>query len=381
MCGKLVVLVLSAGPLFAAAAFRQTAPPTLAGVFRDEPGAVVHHVTAAARTFSGDQRGQRTNANPGGDAIANLASEFSPRTSYTRKITAKGGGFIPASAGNVAPGFCTTSDLVAFRPFGADEFRSAPFELRRSDAVDARNFFAAAANCLERNRTAFTNKISISAMRSRSGIVHCSNPVATGIAGVSRMGGLQGWQWLHLLEGAPAVLAGIVFMSLLADNPDQGSWLPALEKRLLRARMAEKQTSLSEGRRLSMLLDAFRSSGQSGLLGAIPWTSGSIAMPTIARHSDATTERRWHVLVIGVAGSAAFAASAIPGVPGWVALPAPTVAAAGVPGAVSIFWRLPTAILSSTAAAAGIAWINPVGNGAGYVTPFPNGRRSISGMT
>jgi hypothetical protein len=93
-------------------------------------------------------------------------------------------------------------------------------------------------------------------------------------------------------------------MSLLADNPDQISWLTALEKRLLRARIAEKQTSVSEGRRLSMLLEL-----------------------------------------------------------------------------VSIFWRLPTATLSSTAAVAGVAWVNPVGNGAGYLTPFPNGRRSISGMT
>jgi hypothetical protein len=325
MCGKLVLLVLSAGPLFAAAAIRQTAPPTLAGVVRDDPSAVLHNVTAAARTFSGDQCGQVTNANPGGDLIANPALELSPRTSYTRKSTAKGGDSIQASVGNVrlnesgfidyrqllgetdiecghgdanihpnvdalcefkalstdAPGFCTTFDLVAFRPFGADEFRSARFELRRSDAVDARNFFAASANYLERNRLrgalggtikqdestyvdnasqlpaiAFTNKISISAMRSLSGIVHCSNPVATGMAGAPRMGGLHGWQSLYLRKGAPAVLGGIGFMSLPAESPDQVSWLTALEKRLLRVRMAEKQASVSEGRRLSMLLDA-----------------------------------------------------------------------------------------------------------------------------
>jgi hypothetical protein len=287
----------------------------------------VHHVTAVARTFSGDRCRQPTNANPGGDATTNPASELSPRTSYTRKSTAKGGGFIRASVGNVrlnksgfidygqllgetdvecghgganihpkadalcefkalstdAPGFCTTSDLVAFRPLGAGEFRSALSELRRSDAMDARSFFAPSVNCLERNQlrgalgetierdestcvnnarqlpgTASPTKISIPAMRSGSGIVHRSNPVTTDMAGASRMGGLYGWQWLYLLKGAPAVLAGIVFMSLLADNPDQVSWLTAPEKRLLRARMAEKQTRVSEGRGLSTLLDAFR---------------------------------------------------------------------------------------------------------------------------
>jgi nitrate/nitrite transporter NarK len=36
----------------------------------------------------------------------------------------------------------------------------------------------------------------------------------------------------------------------------------------------------------------------------------------------------------------------------------------------STFWALPTAILSGSAAAGGIAWINSVGNLAGYVSPF-----------
>jgi hypothetical protein len=38
--------------------------------------------------------------------------------------------------------------------------------------------------------------------------------------------------------------------------------------------------------------------------------------------------------------------------------------------AMSSFWALPTAILSGSAAAAGIAWINSVGNLSGYVSPF-----------
>jgi nitrate/nitrite transporter NarK len=41
---------------------------------------------------------------------------------------------------------------------------------------------------------------------------------------------------------------------------------------------------------------------------------------------------------------------------------------------VSCFWSLPTAFLSGTAAAAGIAWINSLGNLAGYVSPFVVGK-------
>jgi hypothetical protein len=46
------------------------------------------------------------------------------------------------------------------------------------------------------------------------------------------------------------------------------------------------------------------------------------------------------------------------------------VATAGMMSAMSTFWALPTAILSGNAAAAGIAWINSVGNLSGYVSPF-----------
>ena len=37
--------------------------------------------------------------------------------------------------------------------------------------------------------------------------------------------------------------------------------------------------------------------------------------------------------------------------------------------ALPVFWTLPTAILSGTAAAAGIAWINSIGNLGGYIGP------------
>jgi nitrate/nitrite transporter NarK len=91
-------------------------------------------------------------------------------------------------------------------------------------------------------------------------------------------------------------------------------------------------------------------------------------------HSDATGERRWHVAGACIIGSVAFAVSAMPGVGGWAGIAALTVATAGVMSAVSCFWSVPTGILSGTAAAAGIAWINSVGNLAGYVSPMVVGR-------
>ena len=50
-----------------------------------------------------------------------------------------------------------------------------------------------------------------------------------------------------------------------------------------------------------------------------------------------------------------------------------TLANAGTLSAFAVFWSLPTALLSGTAAAAGIAWINSVGNLAGYASPHAVG--------
>jgi MFS family permease len=111
-----------------------------------------------------------------------------------------------------------------------------------------------------------------------------------------------------------------------------------------------------------------------GLLSTIPWGVGAVAMVLVGRHSDQTGERRWHVALSGFVGAIAFGLSAIPGIPGPAGLAALTVAAAGVMACIATFWSLPTSFLSAAAAAAGIAWINSIGNLAGYVSPFLVGR-------
>jgi nitrate/nitrite transporter NarK len=73
-------------------------------------------------------------------------------------------------------------------------------------------------------------------------------------------------------------------------------------------------------------------------------------------------------------GAAAFAASGIPGISGVLGLAFLTIATAGLACAFSTFWSLPTSILSGAAASAGIAWINSVGNLAGYFSPYLVGK-------
>lgn len=217
--------------------------------------------------------------------------------------------------------------------------------------------------------------------------------------------GLKSWQWLFIIEGLPSVLIGCTVPFLLTDRPAQAKWLTEDEKRLLQSRIdADEQAKASEGHQNHSALDAFKSPqvwlcsliyfgivvgiyGASfwlpqiventfskdkwiiGLYSAIPWGCAAICMVLVSRHSDRTGERHWHVSLSALVAAAAFAISGLPGLPAVWVMVALAIAITGVMSAAACFWALPTAILSGTAAAAGIALINSLGNLAGYVSP------------
>jgi len=127
-------------------------------------------------------------------------------------------------------------------------------------------------------------------------------------------------------------------------------------------------TRMSGGRR-----HLFRFVGQTlalrGFVTAIPYLFGSVAMVLWARHSDQTRERVWHV------GLPLLLTALALGACGYIQDPtltmvAITIAAIGVFCTFALFWTLPTAWLSGTAAAGGIALINSIGNLAGFGGPY-----------
>ncbi len=217
--------------------------------------------------------------------------------------------------------------------------------------------------------------------------------------------GLKAWQWLFIIEGVPSVLIGCMVPFLLTDRPAQAKWLTAEEKALLQERLeADEQSKASEGHQNHSALDAFKCPqvwlcsliyfgivvgiyGASfwlpqiventftkdkwlvGLYSAIPWGCAAIGMVLVSRHSDRTRERRWHVGLSALVAAAAFVISGLPGLPPVAVMVALAFAITGVMSAAACFWALPTAILSGTAAAAGIALINCLGNLAGYISP------------
>ena len=223
---------------------------------------------------------------------------------------------------------------------------------------------------------------------------------------MSSTGGLRGWQWLYIVEAIPSILAGIAAFVFLQDDPSKAKWLNADEKALVLRHLHEEDArKKSAGAGQHRLRDAFRSGKiwvlcfvyfgfvmgnygigfwlpqivketltkdpfNIGLLTTIPWAAAAIAMLVVGHHSDATGERCWHIALAGIAGALAFAVSAVPGISGVMGLAALTVATACLAAAYSTFWSLPTAFVTGAAASAGIAWINSVGNLAGYVSPF-----------
>jgi sugar phosphate permease len=215
-----------------------------------------------------------------------------------------------------------------------------------------------------------------------------------------------GWRWLFLLEGIPSVAIGLVFLAFLTDRPASAGWLGGEERTLIERRIADEESAKPpEGHRHS-ILDAFRDLRvwafclvyfcgaqclyainfwmptiisefgvdtadyfRVGLLSMIPWGVAAVAMVLWARHSDRTGERRWHSaagLFLAMPGLAALAFTDTSPVLSLVALTAVT---AGTLSWVVTFWSLPTSFLSGAAAAAGIAWINSIGNLGGYYGP------------
>ena len=60
--------------------------------------------------------------------------------------------------------------------------------------------------------------------------------------------GLRGWQWLFIVEGAPAILLAPICLLYLQDGPAKANWLPDAERAALAATLAaEKRERDSRG--------------------------------------------------------------------------------------------------------------------------------------
>ena len=106
-----------------------------------------------------------------------------------------------------------------------------------------------------------------------------------------------------------------------------------------------------------------------GLLTAIPYSFGAVAMVVLGRNSDRSGNRRLTFALASLLGAFGIVISNLFRNNVLLAMVGLTIATIGILAVLPLFWPMPTAVLAGTAAAAGIAWINSVGNLAGFFGP------------
>jgi sugar phosphate permease len=233
-----------------------------------------------------------------------------------------------------------------------------------------------------------------------------SATIMTRMAGVA---GLSGWQWLFLLEGAPAVLLGLAAYLYLPDRPQDARFLSQEEKERIARDLARDQEAPPASRAgapapaasfaaalrrpriylLGLAYFAFyatqsvlllwvptllRAAG-AGSLGEIAWRAAAISLAGVAGmaalgwSSDRSGERRWHLVGCGVVACAALIALPLfadsrNGTTACLAL-----AAAAIFAFLALFWTVPVAQLGVAARAGGIALVSSIGSSGSALSP------------
>ncbi len=223
-------------------------------------------------------------------------------------------------------------------------------------------------------------------------------PISGVILGVEGFHHLHGWQWLFLIEGAPAVVLGVFVLYWLPNGPADAKWICDGERADISAALAAEPAHVHT-RLLPMFLDPrvwllaipdlgivlalygvnlwlpqiVREMGYSILetsfIAALPYFVAMIVMVLWGMSSDARHERIWHVATASLMGAAGLLGAALFHAHVAVLLSL-GVAVCGTYAALAVFWTLPPSFLGGTAAAGGIALINSIANLGGFFGPY-----------
>ncbi len=227
-------------------------------------------------------------------------------------------------------------------------------------------------------------------------------PLSGGLLELDGFLGLDGWQWLFLVEGLPAIALGWVTLRYLDDRPEQADWLEPEEREFLAAEVA-REHDLREAASAGGLRAALRSgqlwllslvyfvviaagfgltffvpdlvqdrTGYSdfevGVLAAIPYGIATAVMLVVAARADRAPSRRPYVIVPVLVGALGCVLTAHAQSPLLLTV-AITLSAVGLLSVLPVFWGYPTALFSGSAAAAGIAMVAAIGNLGGFAGP------------
>lgn len=227
---------------------------------------------------------------------------------------------------------------------------------------------------------------------------------------------LQGWQWLFLVEGIPAVILGIVVLGYLPDRIDDARWLSSdqrmwLTQRILGEHKGERGTWRADLVRATsnpiiylvalvwfctlfsqyvylywapiVIRDALHSTNLvTGFIVSAIGVLAALAMVAGAASSDRANERFLRPAVSAVLIATGYVGAALLPHP-WGPVVGLAVALIAQCSLFGPFWCLPPMVLSGSAAAVGIAMVSISGNIGGILGPSIAGRLkdATGGMT
>jgi ACS family tartrate transporter-like MFS transporter len=224
--------------------------------------------------------------------------------------------------------------------------------------------------------------------------------------------GFAGWQWLFLLQALPTIVLALVFYLAMPRSPASAAWLKPDERQWLVETLAQERAAREQVQRFSVrdallngtvwlialagvginfaayglilflpqIIHALGVSvGLTPLVNAIPFAVAAVVMVLWSIHSDRKMERNWHAAIPAAMAGIALIACTVIHDPVLVMVML-TLGITGIFCYVSIFWAVPSAMLTGSAAAAGLALINSVANVGSFAGPYLSGwLRDITG--
>lgn len=217
-------------------------------------------------------------------------------------------------------------------------------------------------------------------------------------------GGMAGWQWMFLIQGLPTVALGVLAFVLLCDRVEDARWLTPAQRQRVKTDITNDELSRPVQGKSSVasvltmpfiwilgfiyfciqsgvyainfwLPSIIKNLGFSdalviGWISAVPYLMAGVFMLLVGRSADLRNERRWHLVVPMLMGATGLIIAANFATLPIVAIIGLTIATMGALTSLPMFWPLPTALLSASVAAGGLALINSIGQMAGFLSPY-----------
>jgi ACS family tartrate transporter-like MFS transporter len=223
-------------------------------------------------------------------------------------------------------------------------------------------------------------------------------PVSGWLLAMDGVAGLAGWKWLFLVEGLPVCLLGVAALWVLADRPEDATWLTEEERQIVHDRLASERREREVKHLLPALKDArvlvlagvqfgflvgsygvglflpqILKEGQLsdievGFVSSACYVVASVGMIAWATHVERHGGRVGNLTLTCLVAAIGFL-GAIYSSRFWVSIVWLTVALTGINAARGLFWTIPPRFLTGMAAAGGLAFINSIGTMGGFVGP------------